>query len=328
MKKFFVAMGLVAFAFVGCDDSSSASAGQNDEPGVESSSSSATQSNAKQSSSSEKTGVSSGSVEDASSSSVKSESSSSGVNPLSSSSETVENYSSSEKELSSSSVALAEPCKTKTEDNCEYGTLLDERDGQEYKTVKIGNQWWMAENLNYYDSTDLNVKYKSWCYNDSTFYCEKYGRLYSWEAAINSVKLATDADNPQDCGYKKTCALPDIVQGICPEGWHLPDTTEWLTLFDAVGGRSIAAYRLKSASGWFDSGDGSDDYALSALPAGFRYSWGSFINESRLARFWCAAESSIYDAYSAHFICTFGIASLRTDGYKMGEGYSVRCLKD
>ena len=97
------------------------------------------------------------------SSSVKSE-----LNDKSSSSlrEMVE--SSSSLGVSSSSVVLAVPCKTETEDNCEYGSLTDERDGRIYKTVKIGDQWWMAENLKYRASN-------SSCYNNLESNCDKFG---------------------------------------------------------------------------------------------------------------------------------------------------------
>ena len=150
---------------------------------------------------------------------------------------------SSDEEISSSSfdfsaVSLASPCKTETEDNCEYGTLTDDRDGQTYKTVKIGEQWWMAENLNY-------AEIESFCFNDSLEYCEKYGRLYLRSAAM----------------------------GACPEGWRLPDITELRILYAAVGGDSSAGIKLKSTEGWEDrddgtSGSGSDSFGFSALPAG------------------------------------------------------------
>lgn len=121
----------------------------------------------------------------------------------------------------------------------EYDSIVDERDGQIYKTVKIGEQTWMAENLNFNPGQGGSGENKynwSWCYNNEEKNCDVAGRFYTWAAAIDSVKLANDVDNPQDCGYHKTCALPVKVQGICPTGWHLPDTTEWKNLFAAVGG--------------------------------------------------------------------------------------------
>ena len=134
--------------------------------------------------------------------------------------------------------------------------MLDDRDGQTYKTVKIGDQWWMAENLNY--KTD-----NSFCYKDKSANCTKYGRHYAWAAAMDSV--GTWSTNGKGCGYRMTCSPTYPVRGVCPEGWHLPDTTEWNTLFTAVGGSSIAGTKLKFMSGWYNSGNGTDDFGFSSL---------------------------------------------------------------
>ncbi|MBS7390768.1 MAG: hypothetical protein KIG51_01555, partial [Fibrobacter sp.] len=170
---------------------------------MQSSSSEATQSSsseAPQSSSSETT--QSSSSEAMQSSSSEATQSSSSEAPQSSSSADV-NSSSSENELSSSS-----------EMGIIYGTMTDSRDGNTYKTVKIGEQVWMAENLNYADSVKTpSLKENSWCYGNVAANCEKYGRLYTWAAAIDSVKLANDVMNPLDCGYGKTCDFSGTVQG-------------------------------------------------------------------------------------------------------------------
>ena len=79
---------------------------------------------------------------------------------------------SSSSEVSSSSVVMAVPCKTETEDNCEYGSLYDPRDGRTYKTVKIGEQWWMAENIRY----DVKRADEDPCYDKNESYdCTQYG---------------------------------------------------------------------------------------------------------------------------------------------------------
>ncbi len=203
---------------------------------------------------------SSSAVEIASSSStIRNDSSSSSVMETSSSSETTQSSSSSEN-ISAGSVYDATA-----------KTLKDLRDGKTYKTVTIGTQTWMAENLNYETEN-------SFCYDDDPSNCSKYGRLYTWAAAMDSVGTLTT--NGKGCGDKKTCSPTYPVRGICPEGWHLPDTTEWKTLFSAVGGVEDEYYAkewngagtaLKSTSGWSEyageSGNGTDALGFSALPA-------------------------------------------------------------
>ncbi len=210
--------------------------------------------------------------------------------------------------------------------------LTDARDNQVYKTVEICNevesscQTWMAQNLNY----SVNPGEQSWCYRDSAEYCEKYGRLYTWAAAIDSVALANDSENSQTCGYDKTCTLPAVVQGVCPSGWHLPSYDEWETLFSAVGGSSKASTALKSQTGWrSQTGDaaGRDAYGFSALPAGFRINYGIYDNDGAAAIFWSASqnEDNSLNAYIV-FLSIFDEASMFD--YLKSYGRSVRCLKD
>ena len=352
-----VAISLVLLAFLAaCDDSSSASAGQNDEPGMETSSSaelgssssekaesssSVTQGDVRKSSSSEKSGKSSSSVIETSSSSEKLGSSSSVEIPNSSSSELSESSSSSadeeksssssdilsssgESTPSSSSVTLATPCKTETEDNCEYGTLLDERDGQTYKIVKIGDQWWMAENLNFETEN-------SWCGGGSKMRegdCSVYGRLYTWAAAVDSIYLA---EQGLICGYGvEPCDLVAKVCGICPKGWHLPSEVEFESLIEIVGGQSSAGEMLKSASGWNENfgenGNGIDAYGFSALPSGFRSDHGSFIYEGRTASFHSFFDWSVY--FAKHMSMDYNNRGSKVLGHNKSYAYSVRCVKD
>lgn len=159
-----------------------------------------------------------------SSSSSKAKSSSSGKS--SSSSSSVGKQSSSS-DMSSSSENI---CTT-----CEYDVLTDERDGQTYKTVLIGEQWWMAENLNYaYLQPTEKLDSSSFCYNDSLSYCDKYGRLYLWSAAVDSAGLFST--NGKDCGFDMRCILDLPVRGFCPSGWHLPTDEEFGLLTDFAGG--------------------------------------------------------------------------------------------
>ena len=218
--KYFATLLISAVLFVACSGESSDPTAP-DSNGKMSSSSVESGSNLVKSSSSITSGASSSSVPlwDVNVSSSYIESSNSLVN-------------SSSSEQSSSSVTLATPCKTEMEDNCEYGELLDDRDGQIYKTVKIGDQVWMAENLNFKADS-------SCCYNSVDSNCTKYGRLYMWAAAVGKPE--------SECGYDYTCSLPSgNIQGVCPSGWHLPSTTEWETLSNAVGEQFTAGGVLKS----------------------------------------------------------------------------------
>ena len=111
--------------------------------------------------------------------------------------------------------------------NIEYGELLDERDNQVYRTVKIGEQNWMAQNLNFKVENSL-------CYKDDTTYCAKYGRLYDWPTAMDNEGLFSE--NGEGCDGKKQCSPIFPVQGICPDGWHLPNGAEVLRLLNFVKG--------------------------------------------------------------------------------------------
>ncbi len=237
---------------------------------------------------------------------------------------------------SSSSVALATPCKTETEDNCEYGTLTDFRDGQTYKTVKIGSQVWMAENLNYaytgvlYNNSGYTSDSTSWCFSNDPANCIKYGRLYTWAAAMDSV--GTWSTNGKDCGYGVQCTPIYPVRGICPEGWHLPDKAEWNTLFTAVGGASTAGKMLSSTiswssvpGGWVRDGYGTDAYSFSALPAGLRDATG-YNNVGYHAYFWSSSEYNSSRTYIVGLDDEFDKADLYGSG--KDYGYSVRCVKD
>ena len=219
--------------------------------------------------------------------------------------------------------------------NIDYGTMTDERDGKVYRTVKIGDQTWMAENLNYYKDTDLNVKEKSWCYgkkdNGDSTTCDMAGRLYTWAAAIDSVKLANDTDNPQDCGYGKECGVAStrsatLVQGVCPTGWHLPSRAEWNSLFTAVGDESTAGKVLKSQTGWYNRGNGTDAFGFSALPAGGRNGDEDYYNEGDYAYFWSSTELNSNYAYRMYL--DYGSVSATLSFKNKDDGFSVRCLKN
>ncbi len=217
------------------------------------------------------------------------------------------------------------------------GTFIDSRDGQTYKTVSISTQTWMAENLNF-AYTGVSYKYIgdtsdsiSWCYDNDASNCTKYGRLYTWAAAMDSA--GTWTTNGKGCGYSSICSPTYPVRGVCPEGWHLPTKPEFEALITTVGGPGTAGKMLKSKSGWNisivkESGTSTDAYAFSALPAGYRSSTGNhnYFNEGDFAKFWISTEYSRSDAYSMTFYYTLDNASL-SNSVKY-TGYSVRCVED
>ena len=183
-------------------------------------------------------------------------------------------------------------CKTENADNCEYGKLIDERDHQEYKTVKIGKQVWMAENLNYKTK-------ESYCYNDFAEYCTKYGRLYTWAAALKA----------------------------CPKGWHLPTRNESMTLYNSVGGYKTAAKMLKSVNGWSNNGAGTDSYGFTALPVGDRDEFNAYENEGRFTGYWTSTE--VNEKYAAHIhLFYLGDDAVVSPTFNKKYGYAVRCVKD
>jgi len=170
-------------------------------------------------------------------------------------------------------------------------TIKDPRDNKTYRVVKIGNQVWMAENLNYNASG-------SKCYDNNSANCDKYGRLYNW----NTARIA------------------------CPNGWHLPSNGEWQILVNLAGGDNSAGKKLKATSGWKNNGNGTDALGFSALPGGNGYSVGSFLYVGSLGYWWSASEYSSYNAYYRYM----GYDSERVSygGYEKDILFSVRCLQD
>jgi uncharacterized protein (TIGR02145 family) len=184
----------------------------------------------------------------------------------------------------------------------ETNFFIDSRDGQEYAYIEIGNQTWMAENLNY-QTTD------SWWYNNSSANGDVYGRLYTWEAALTA----------------------------CPGGWHLPGDEEWKTMEIALGMSQSEAegtgYRgtdegkkMKSTSGWYNDGNGTNSSGFNALPGGYRDSYGSFNYHGNDGHWWSSTEYSGVRAWRRTLRYDYDQAR-RNDYYKT-YGFSVRCLKD
>jgi len=211
---------------------------------------------------------------------------------------------------SSSSSGIVLPCKTESEDNCEYGILKDSRDGQEYKTVKIGEQWWMAENLNYKVDS-------SYCFFVSQDSCAitKYGRVYTWAAAVN--------ESEERCGQNTMCELPEPVQGVCPKGWHLPNETEWRFLINMTGNSSTIGKLLKTQTGWNVYDNGDDSFGFSVLPAPRKIS--GFSSDKSNADFWSSSEVRGI-AIRMNINAKHDFATM-TD-FDKTSALSIRCIKD
>ena len=195
-------------------------------------------------------------------------------------------------ELTSENPTISDPTLSNNL-SLEYDSIVDSRDSQVYRTVKIGYQWWMAENLNY-ETED------SFCYNDSAEYCAKYGRLYTWDAAVKEA---------------------------CPDGWYLPDNDDWNALFKAVGSKDVASYYLRSTSGWYNNLNGINKYGFSAIPAGNRDKDGTFKFVGRKACFWSSDKGETDADGSSIFLDYDGIGAGLRNFYDRIYAFSVRCVK-
>ena len=188
-------------------------------------------------------------------------------------------------------------------------SLVDSRDGKTYRTVAIGEQIWMAENLNYAGETGSEIGV---CYDHDAERCEKSGRLYSWDEAM----------------------------AACPVGWRLPTDGDWAELLDFIGGTELAGKKLKSTTGWDVNGNrpifnGTDDYGFSALPGGMYEVESEWFGRGNSESIWWSATTSDYDMPFIFAVTLLAYASL-TDSYgspSLTHGsplmlISVRCMQD
>ena len=239
--------------------------------------------------------------------------------------------------------------------NIEYGELTDSRDGNVYKTVQIGEQVWMAENLRYADSAATpSLKGRTWCYKDRPEMCDVVGLYYTWAAAIDSVKLASDPENPLDCGNGKECGITGPVQGICPEGWRLPTMDEFdvlqkgakYTPADYTAFWASSSFRsLRSSVGWdacwledeecfteselehLGNKDNTNTTGFSAIPAGYRFPNGDMQSPGVEAFFWSSTEYSTNNAGSLSLNRNLhGVMQWDDAGKVLAT--NVRCIKD
>ena len=239
--------------------------------------------------------------------------------------------------------------------NPETGAVTDCQ-GNIYATVRIGNQWWMAENLRctQYDTESerqpsppatevvLAASTRISGLNYGPFYVDvrdsitpysdnltseqrsKLGFLYTW-AAVVGLATATNAQN-------QTTDFTSSRQGICPNGWHVPTDEEWTVLIDYLGGHEKAGKRMRTSTGWYKNGDyvaGTNSSGFSILPAG--YDLGTRAGTDQLpatygigfdANFWSASANAWYRGF------TCNSAEIKRWPYAKFTYFSVRCLKN
>lgn len=202
-------------------------------------------------------------------------------------------------------------------------TFTDARDGKTYKTVTIGNQTWMAENLAY------KAEGGCWAYDDNEANVATYGYLYDWETA----------------------------KRVCPAGWHLPSEAEWQTLFAVLGGKYAAAKKLKTTSGWYIDtklktesesytpkqkdrdaklyklydGNGTNESGFSGLPGGSRGGAKTYSKIGINGYWWSSTQDYDYNADRTSYAMWLYSKYDYVDWWCVtfwDFGLSVRCVKD
>jgi uncharacterized protein (TIGR02145 family)/uncharacterized repeat protein (TIGR02543 family) len=186
-------------------------------------------------------------------------------------------------------------------------TFVDSRDGNVYHRVVIGNQVWMGENLNYYAIGSV-------CYDNRADSCAKYGRMYNWSTAMNDASSSS--------------LSPSGVQGVCPAGWHIPSDAEWTTLTDYVGLASTTGTKLKSTSGWYNNGSGTDEYGWSALPGGVGICCTRFEDVGRYGLWWSATAYATNYNYAWYRYMYYNYEHVSRDYNRKSDLRSVRCVQD
>ena len=198
-----------------------------------------------------------------------------------------------------------------------YGTMTDQQ-GNVYKTIVIGTQEWMAENLkttiyrngnaiaNITDYTQWSgLTTGAWASyaNDSQLDCP-YGKLYNWYAVADP-------------------------RHVCPTGWHVPTDGEWTSLTDYLGGEAISGGKMKSTGTQYWNSpnmNSTNESGFSGLPGGGRGYGGGFYDVGSYGQWWSSSESGTFSAWDRYLFYDGGIAT--QDGSDKRYGFSVRCLKD
>jgi uncharacterized protein (TIGR02145 family) len=194
--------------------------------------------------------------------------------------------------------------------------LVDSRDGKSYNTVPIGTQCWMAENLNVgsridgvNNQTDNSILEK-YCYDNNTANCEIYGGLYQWNEMMQYVNSGGS-------------------QGICPDGWHLPTDTEWITLTDYLGGTGVAGGKMKEdgTTHWYSNTGATNSSGFTVLPGGRQYPSIEYTFDflSYYAYFWSSSEN---DSNAWKWQLYYYNTQVDQHSVDKSLGFSVRCVRD
>ena len=282
---------LIPLFLIACGDDSLSSSSLDSLESMSSSSEESSSSQEDRSSSSETSSSSQESMSSSSEESSSSQEDGSSSSEISSSSQ--ESMSSSSEESSSSQedgASSSEVYTVMSIYDAENNTLTDLRDNKVYKTVTIGEQIWMAENLNY----KYKAGSKSFCYNDSTKYCNLYGRLYTYD--VKKVQ-------------------------ICPEGWHLPDSVEWKNL---IGENLNGA--LKADSSWMvwqgKSTNGTNETGFSVYAYGYK-NW--------VDKYSALGQTALFMIKNKSRVIKITIYNSESPLFNIDGDYtavSVRCIKD
>lgn len=190
--------------------------------------------------------------------------------------------------------------------------------GQTYK-IKLmpDGKWWMAENLNIgtmingTTSMSNNSTIEKYCYGNNAANCTTYGGLYQWDEMMQ---------------YTTTAG----TQGICPAGWHLPTDAEWTALETALPSPDKGSRLAGNAALWVDGALDQSQYfgtsGFAALPAGLRYTGGSFFDQGNFATFWSSTEDGTSNAWSRYL--NFYLTDINQIIVNKAFGFSVRCVQD
>jgi uncharacterized protein (TIGR02145 family) len=218
---------------------------------------------------------------------------------------------------------------------------VEDYDGNKYKTVRLGRQVWMKENLrttHYADGTplvdgtdsgdighDFTTQYYFW-YDDSAAYAETYGALYTWAAAMR--------------GDTSSNTNPSNVQGVCPNGWHLPSDKEWQQLliylgmdktetenWEWIGTDEGGKLKDTTTTHWKSPNTGAtNETGFTAAPSGFRYRFGPYAFLFEDALIWASTEDDAVQGI--YYGLRYNTATVRKSIQNKYNALSVRCVRD